>query len=135
MSAFCDPATTTSSPHASVSSGTAPRLETASTTTSAPALARDAARATATSATTPVDVSECTRTTTSRSRLLEPRAEVLGPRRLSPCVAKLVDVGAVRARERRPAVAELAGRDDEDALSRGEEVHDRRLERAGSRRR
>ena len=45
-------------PHASVSSGTAPRLETASTTTSAPASFATAASAW-TSATTPVDVSEC----------------------------------------------------------------------------
>ena len=36
ISAFCEPETTTSMPHASVSTGTAPRLETASTTTSAP---------------------------------------------------------------------------------------------------
>jgi hypothetical protein len=64
MSAFWEPATTTSRPHASVSSGTAPRLETASTTTSAPPSA--ATRASdCTSATTPVEVSECTRTTTS----------------------------------------------------------------------
>ena len=40
ISAFCEPVTTTSSPHASVSSGTAPRLETASTTMSAPASAQ-----------------------------------------------------------------------------------------------
>ena len=66
-------------------------------------------------------------------RLLEPRAQVLGTRRLSPCVAKLLDVCAVRGRERRPAVAERTGGDDEDALSRREEVHDRRLERTGSR--
>ena len=37
ISAFCEPEATTSIPHASGSSGTAPRLETASTTTSAPA--------------------------------------------------------------------------------------------------
>ncbi len=64
MSAFCEPATTTSRPHASVSSGTAPRLETASTIASAPPSCATRASA-CTSATTPVDVSECTRTTTS----------------------------------------------------------------------
>ena len=52
ISAFCEPATTTSSPHSSVSSGTAPRLETASTTTSAPA-SFAAAASDRTSATTP----------------------------------------------------------------------------------
>ena len=62
MSAFCEPATTTSSPHAAVSTGTAPRLETASTTTSAPASLATRASA-STSATTPVLVSECTRYT------------------------------------------------------------------------
>ena len=41
MSAFCEPVTTTSAPHASVSSGTAPRLETASTIESAPASRAD----------------------------------------------------------------------------------------------
>ncbi len=57
MSAFCEPATTTSSPHASVSHGIAPRLETASTTTRAPASFAAAASA-CTSETTPVDVSD-----------------------------------------------------------------------------
>ena len=42
MSAFCEPVTTTSAPQASVSSGTAPRLETASTIESAPASAHAA---------------------------------------------------------------------------------------------
>ena len=59
ISAFCEPETTTSRPHASVSHGTAPRLETASTTTSAPRSFAAAASAW-TSATTPVDVSEWT---------------------------------------------------------------------------
>ena len=44
ISAFCEPETTTSRPHSSISSGTAPRLETASTTTSAPASFATAAR-------------------------------------------------------------------------------------------
>ena len=59
ISAFCEPDTTTSSPHASVSSGTAPRLEMASTTDERARVARAPRRAPATSATTPVDVSEC----------------------------------------------------------------------------
>ena len=58
ISAFCEPVVTTSIPHSSVSSGTAPRLETASTTDSAPASLAAAARA-STSLTTPVDVSQC----------------------------------------------------------------------------
>ena len=45
MSAFCEPETTTSMPHESVSRGTAPRLETASTTTIAPASFATAASA------------------------------------------------------------------------------------------
>ena len=67
MSAFCEPETTTSRPQASVSHGTAPRLETASTTTSAPASFATAAIA-CTSATTPVDVSDCTTQTAFASR-------------------------------------------------------------------
>ena len=62
MSAFWEPVATTSSSHSSVSSGTAPRLETASTTESAPASRATAASAW-TSATTPVEVSEWTRKT------------------------------------------------------------------------
>ena len=58
ISAFCDPVTTASSDHASVSHGIAPRLEIASTATSAPASFATAASA-RTSATTPVEVSDC----------------------------------------------------------------------------
>jgi len=57
MSAFCEPETTTSRPQASVSQRTAPRLDTASTTTSDPASLAAAANAWM-SLTTPVDVSE-----------------------------------------------------------------------------
>ena len=57
MSAFWEPATATSTPQASVASSTPPRLDTASTTTSAPVGAT--ARAIASmSWTTPVDVSD-----------------------------------------------------------------------------
>ena len=62
MSAFCEPPTTTSIPQASVSSGTAARLEMASTTESAPASAAAAAIAWA-SLTTPVEVSLCVKKT------------------------------------------------------------------------
>ena len=74
ISAFCDPETTASSPQESVSSGTAPRLETASTTTSAPASFAAAARPW-TSATTPVEVSECVRNTTFAPPVSARRAE------------------------------------------------------------
>ena len=79
MSAFCEPATTTSSPHASVSHGIAPRLETASTTASAPASFAAAASA-RTSATTPVDVSDWTSQTAfaSRSRSRARRSSASG---------------------------------------------------------
>ena len=62
MSAFCEPETTTSSPQASVSSGTAPRLEIASTTVSAPVGATRSAISRM-SVTTPVEVSLCVRKT------------------------------------------------------------------------
>ena len=57
MSAFCDPATTTSTPQASVASSTPPRLDTASTTSTAPVGAVCAAIASM-SCTTPVEVSD-----------------------------------------------------------------------------
>jgi len=67
ISAFCDPEMTTSTPHASVSSGTAPRLEIASTTESAPPSAAAAATA-RTSVTTPVEVSDCVNSTAFAGR-------------------------------------------------------------------
>jgi hypothetical protein len=69
MSAFCAPEATTSIPQASVSKGTAPRLETASTALRAPA-SRAAAANGCGSITTPVEVSEWVkkRITASRSR-------------------------------------------------------------------
>ena len=67
ISAFCAPEATTSMPQASVSSGTAPRLETASTTLSAPA-SRAAAANDCGSSTTPVEVSECVKKTAAASR-------------------------------------------------------------------
>src|SRR3954470_6436802 len=61
MSAFCEPPMTTSIPQASVSSGTAPSEEIASTTTVA---SPTAALIACTSETTPVDVSDCVQRTT-----------------------------------------------------------------------
>ena len=58
ISAFCEPETTTSISQSSIASGTAPRLEIASQTASAPPACAAAARA-RTSETTPVEVSEC----------------------------------------------------------------------------
>ena len=133
ISAFCEPETTTSSPHASVSHGTAPRLETASTTTSAPASFAAAASAW-TSATTPVEVSDCTNQTAFASRSREPRAHVVRRRASRPRRS-----GGGRRRRRSAAVIaaqrspKLPGRDDEMRLARRDEVRDGRLERAGAR--
>ena len=88
MSAFCEPETTESSPHSSVSQGTAPRLEIASTAMSAPASFAAAARA-RTSQTTPVEVSDCvTSTALAPPSSREPGSEVVGGRRLAPLVAR-----------------------------------------------
>ncbi len=67
ISAFCAPEATTSMPQASVSSGTAPRLEMASITLSAPASRAAAAKGWG-SETTPVEVSECVKKTALASR-------------------------------------------------------------------
>ena len=69
-----------------------------------------------------------------RPRLGEARAKIVGLRRLPPGVPELVDVRAERRRHRAPAVAERSGRDDEHALARREEVHERGLEGARARR-
>ena len=57
ISAFCEPATTTSTPHSSCGSGTAPSPETASTAISAPCRCAISVSSRM-SFTTPVDVSE-----------------------------------------------------------------------------
>ena len=70
-----------------------------------------------------------------RTRLVETRAKVVRLRCLPPGVPKLVDVGAVSAAAMlAPALAERAGRDDEHALARRQQVHDGRLERRRARR-
>ena len=62
ISAFCEPERTTSTPQASVSSGTAPSEETASTTSVA---SPTAALIAWMSVTTPVEVSDCVQKTIS----------------------------------------------------------------------
>ena len=86
------------------------------------------------SLTTPVDVSEWTTQTALALALAQPRAHVLGVGRLAPLVPQVVELGAVAADHVGPALAEVAGRDDEVRLARRDEVLDGRLERAGSRR-
>ena len=103
ISAFCEPVVTTSIPHSSVSSGTAPRLEIASTTDSAPA-SRAAAASASTSLTTPVEVSRVRTNTACRAAELAAAARRdRRRRRLAPRVADHVDVEPVRGRHRRPS--------------------------------
>ena len=77
ISAFCEPESTTSIPHASVSSGTAPSDEIASTTSVASPTASLSAR---TSETTPVEVSDCWQKTISTplSRTAAPTSSASG---------------------------------------------------------
>ena len=115
ISAFCEPVTTTSAPHASVSSGTAPRLDTASTTDSAPA-SRHAASSGSRSQTTPVDVSEWTRNTVSAPLSASARATSSGRGRSPHAYAQRHDVEPERrapspASARRTRPARRRGRD------------------------
>ena len=99
---------TTSMAHSSVSSGTAPRLEIASTTESAPASCAAAASA-RTSATTPVEVSEWVRNTAlAPPSSPQPRGQVLGGGHLAPLVVDHVDLAAVRPGDLLPPLAEVA---------------------------
>ena len=130
MSAFCEPPTTTSTPHASVSSGTAPRLEIASTTSSASfPTAREIA---STSATTPVEVSLCVVNTAVAPPSASADATSVGLRRLAPLVAQVDDLAAVRLGDRGPALAEVPERDDEHAVAGRAGVRDGALHRPGS---
>ena len=116
MGAFCDPDTTTSSSHASVSSGTAPRAGDGVDDGDRPGLARrlrervhvrdDAGGRLG------VDEEH-----DLGAGLVEPGADVLGARRLPPRVPKVLHVCAVRGGDGRPALAELPRRDREDALA------------------
>ena len=115
--AFCEPVTTTSMPQASVSSGTAPRLEIASTTEITPA-SLQAATSDWMSETTPVEVSECTMNADLRAALREHAGDVPGVRRLAPVVGQRHDVDTESGAELLPPRAELAVRDDERLLTR-----------------
>ena len=87
MSAFCEPATTTSTPHASWGSGTAPMPETASTAISAPWRWQTSVSSRM-SLMTPVEVSEKVVNTTSTSSCSasfasSPAASILRPQSVS----------------------------------------------------
>ena len=115
MSAFCEPETTTSRPQASVSHGAAPRLETASARTSAPASLAAAARGAGRRRRLPwTSRSERARRPLA-SRSLSLGAQVVRVGCLSPRVAEHVHVRAERGRHRDPALSEAPGGDHEDA--------------------
>ena len=65
-----------------------------------------------------------------RPGLVEATGEVVGLGRLAPGVVERLHVAAVGSRHRRPALAEVPGRDGEHALARRKQVDERRLERA-----
>ena len=89
-------------PHASISSGTAPRLETASTTTCAPD-GRVASANACRSETTPVEVSECVRKTARTPSVSASSAlEIGGRRHLAPRVAERHHVARRTARRSPP---------------------------------
>ena len=115
ISAFCEPETTTSTPHASVSSGTAPSDETASTTSTA---SPTAALSAWTSATTPVEVSDCVQKHDPRAALGDRGADLAGHGHLAPGVVDPLHLEAVVLADLDPALAERAGDDDRDAVVR-----------------
>ena len=121
ISAFCEPETTTSIPHASVSSGTAPSDEIASTTSVASPTASLIAR---TSATTPVEVSDCWQKTrsTPASRTAAPTSAGSG---LAPLVANRLHVDPVLLADRDPPLAERPVADDRHAVARRAEIRRR----------
>ena len=115
ISAFCEPEQTTSTPQASISSGTAPRLETASTTTCAPE-----GRIASVCAWRSDDAGRRLRVREQhRSRLAElgqHLRDVPRLRDLPPLVAS-GDVAAVALRDLDPR-SPSAARDDHDAAAR-----------------
>ena len=128
MSAFCDPETTTSIPQASVSSGTAPSDEIASTTS----------RASPTASLTRADVGDHAgrRVGLLAEHEVDPRfahgcADLVGVRHLAPLVPERLDVEAVLLANRDPALAERSVADDRHAVAGRAEVRDRRLHRPG----
>ena len=68
----------------------------------------------------------------ARPGVRERASDGVGLRPLPPRVRERDDVAPEGARHRLPALAELALRDREHAVARRKEVHDRRLERAGT---
>ena len=83
ISAFCDPATTTSTPHSSWGSGTAPMADTASTAISAPWRWATSVSS-RTSLTTPVEVSDSVVKTTSTPACSPSRLSSSGGSTLRP---------------------------------------------------
>ena len=84
------------------------------------------------SETTPVEVSECTMNATFAPLSASARATSSAAGVWPHSYVSGTTSHAERGPELLPARAELAVRDDERLLTRGEEVHERRLERAGA---
>ena len=132
MSAFCDPDTTTSTPHASVGRSTTPRPETASKTLIAPWLA-----ATSASARTSLTHAGGRLRLRAEERLdlaaaIRERAlDLGGVDLLAPLGLEVHGVGAVGLAQLGPALAELTGRRDDRDVARGQQVGHRRLHRTG----
>jgi hypothetical protein len=64
--------------------------------------------------------------------LAQPCSRVGGRGNLTPRVAQVVDVCPVGLRDRRPALAEVPGRDDQHGVARRDEIRDRGLHRAAA---
>ena len=114
-------------PQASVSSGTAPSDEIASTTSVASPTASLTAR---TSETTPVEVSDCWQKHEVDAALANGGADLVGVGLLAPGVANRLNVEAVALADRDPALAERPVADDGDAVAGRAEVEDGGLHRA-----
>ena len=129
---FCEPETTTSSPQASVSIGTAPRLETASI---ASRHLRPRVRSPIAwmSVTVAVEVSECTTTASRSVSSAIASATTAGsggrPHSHSSTVTSAPKARAI-ATQRSP---NAPGRDAQHAIARLDQVGEDRLERAGAR--
>ncbi len=130
MSAFCEPATTTSTPQSSWRSSAAPRPETASTTRMTSCRRATSAIA-CTSWTMPVEVSDSVANATFTS-VFSPSSRSIsrGIEALAPAGLVAHELGAVGLAELDPALAELAGRAREHLVARADEVGDRGLHRA-----
>ena len=132
--AFCEPVTTTSTPQASISNGTAPRPETLSTRISASGLTSRIA-----AARTGDRVHHAGRRLVvgQQDRLVrrvrgERLADGAGIGRLAPLDVELRHVRAVDPGDLREPVAERADRDAEDAVAGRQRVDDRGLEPAAA---